>query len=335
MSDCNLRTSTGYSEADRILQAIVGRYERAFPDCIRAYYLIGSYADGDTVPISDIDVAIVFARPLTPERLAQAHALAQQCAQDSPIRLDIGLTRERDLSSIEQVLLKLGGLFIYGDDVRHQLVLPPLALYQRDVTWSPYRFLGQVLRERQVLAYPLSYPDASDPFYGYTKKRIAPWYPAGVEQGTKEWITGVTRTATALLALRAHQYVGSKSASIRLYRERIADEWTEYLETLYHKGKGEWQYQVPDHAADRQQLRELCRQTLGFENHYFEHYRTYLLDLLQGTDDERRFAAERLTQVVYTDDLIAGMLEANAQATSAEVRAASMQALAQIARTHE
>jgi hypothetical protein len=94
-----------------------------------------------------------------------------------------------------------------------------------------------VIRERQVLAYPLSYPDASDRFYGYTKKRIAAWYPAAMEQGTKELITGITRTATALLALRAHQYVGSKSASIRLYREHIADEWTEYLETVYHKGK--------------------------------------------------------------------------------------------------
>jgi len=59
------------------------------------------------------------------------------------------------------------------------------------------------------------------------------------------------------------------------------------------------------------------------------------LDLLQGTDDERLFAAERLTQVVYTDDAIAGMLRANTQAARAEVRAASAQALALIGRTPE
>ncbi len=206
---------------------------------------------------------------------------------------------------------------------------------QRDVTWSPYRFLGQVIRERLVLAYPLTYPHAGDRFYGYTKKRIAAWYPAGIEQGTKELITGVTRTATALLALRAQQYVGTKSASIRLYRDYIADEWTEYLETLYRKGKSEWQYAVPDHPADQQLLRELCQHTLAFENQYFQHYRTYLLDLLQGTDDERLFAAERLTQVVYTDDAIADMLRANTQAARAEVRAASAQALALIGRAPE
>jgi len=224
VSDCTLRNSTGNPQVDHILQTIVARYEHAFPSSIRAYYVIGSYADASMVPISDIDFTIVFATPLTPDQLAQAHGLVQLCAQISPIRLDIGLALERDLSGIDQVLLKLGSLFVYGDDVRHQLTLPLLAQYQRDVTWSPYRFLGQVIREWPVLVYPLSYPDANDPFYGYTKKRIASWYPAAIEQGTKELITGVMRTATALLALRAQQYVGTKSASIRLYREHIADE---------------------------------------------------------------------------------------------------------------
>src|SRR5262245_4285667 len=113
---------------------MIGLYEHAFPGYIRAYYVIGSYADASTVPISDIDFTIVFARPLTSGQLAQAHALAQRCAQLSPIRLDIGLALEQDLSGIEQVLLKLGSLFVYGDDVREQLILPPLAQYQRDVT---------------------------------------------------------------------------------------------------------------------------------------------------------------------------------------------------------
>lgn len=313
VSDYNVRNSTGNSDVDHILQMIVGCYEHAFPGSIRAYYVIGSYADGSTVPISDIDFAIVFARPLTSDQLAQAHALVQHCAQMSPIRLDIVLTLEQDLSGIEQVLLKLGSLFVYGEDLRHQLQLPPLAQYQRDVTWSPYRFLGQVIREQRVLAYPLIYPDATDSFYGYTKKRIAAWYPATVEQGTKELISGVTRTATALLALCAQQYVGTKNASIQLYRDYIGDEWSEYLETLYRKGKGDWHYAVPEHPADQQLLRDLCYQTLAFENHYFWHYRTYLLDLLQRTDSDRLFAAQRLTQVVYRDQTIIETLQQNAQ----------------------
>jgi len=90
-----------------------------------------------------------------------------------------------------------------------------------------------------------------------------------------------------------------------------------------------------DHLADQELLRELCQQTLAFENHSFQHYRTYLLDLLEGTNDERQFAAERLTQVVYTDDVIVGMLLANAQTANAGVRTASTQALALIDRKAE
>ena len=331
MSEYTLHSSTGSTTVDHVLMAIVGRYERAFPGMIRGYYVIGSYADASMVPISDLDLMIMFARPLTSGQLAQAHALVQQCAESSPLRLDIGLTLQHDLSGTEQVLLKLGSRLVYGEDVRDQLALPPLAQYRRDVTWSPYRFLVQVMRDQQALAYPLAYPDAGDPFYGYATKRLAAWYPTAIEQGTKELITGITRTATALLALRAGQSVGAKSASIRLYREQIGDAWAEYLELLYRKGKGEWQYAIPSAPADQRLLRDLCRQTLAFENHYFQHYRAYLLDLLQGTDDERLFAAQRLTQVLYADAAVIGVLHTNTQAARAETRAACAQALAQIA----
>jgi hypothetical protein len=58
-----------------------------------------------------------------------------------------------------------------------------------------------------------------------------------------------------------------------------------------------------------------------------------LLERLQGTDAEQLFAAERLTQVRYTDAEVVGLLQTNTQAASAAVRAASAQALAQIAST--
>jgi hypothetical protein len=330
LGDVVLHNTTGNLQVDHILQGIVGLYECVFPDSIRAYYVIGSYADATTVPISDIDLVIVFAKPLTSAQLTQAHALAQHSALISPIRLDIGLTLEGNLSGTECTLLKLGSLLLYGSDIRDTLLLPPLDEYQRDVTWSPYRFLGQVIRETMVLAYPLAYPDATDPFYGYTRKRIAAWYPESVEQGTKELIAGVTRTATALLALRAGQYAGSKRGSIQLYREHIGDVWSDYLETLYRKGKGDWQYAVPEHPADQALLRDLCRQTLGFENDFFQYYRSYLLELLHGTDAERLFAAQRLAQVVYADAEMTGVLQQNAHAANAEVRMAALQALEHI-----
>lgn len=330
MNEIQLQETTGNSQVDRILQGIVGLYETIFPGYIRAYYVIGSYADGSAVPISDIDFMIIFGKPLTRAQLDQALALTGHCSLISPIRLDIGMELEQRLAGMECTLLKLGSRFVYGADLRESLQLPPMALYQRDATWSPYRFLGQVIRAQEVLTYPLTYPDANDFFYGYTQKRIDHWYPAEITQGTKELVTGIARTATALVALLAQRHVGTKQASIRLYREAIGDEWSDYLERLYQYGKGAWHYRIPTDQADQQRLRDLCRQTLAFENHYFAHYRIYLLTLLQGSEDERRFAAERLTQVVYQDVEIINLLQQNTQAASAEVRGAAVQALQQI-----
>jgi len=330
LNTIKLHDTTGSGQVDHILQGIVGLYETVFPSYIRAYYIIGSYADRSAVTISDIDMSIVFTKPLTHDQLAQALALIDHCSLISPIRLDIGMELEQRLSGMQCTLLKLGSRLVYGDDIREHLQLPPMPLYQRDVTWSPYRFLGQVLRQQQVLVYPLTYPDANDPFYGYTQKRINHWYPANITQGTKELVTGIARTATALVALLAQQQVGTKQASIRLYREAIGDEWSDYLEALYEHGKSAWHYRIPEDLADQQLLQALCRQTLAFENHYFAYYRTYLLELLHGSDEDRCFAAERLTQVVYGDAEMIKALQENTEAASVEVRTAARQALQQI-----
>ncbi|MEM7134222.1 MAG: hypothetical protein AAF702_48580 [Chloroflexota bacterium] len=74
------------------------------------------------------------------------------------------------------------------------------------------------------------------------------------------------------------------------------------METWYRKGKLEWHYTTPAQAEDQNLLRDLCQQTLAFENHYFQHYRDYLEKLLNGSEEEKLFAAQRLTQVCYTSN---------------------------------
>lgn len=327
MNEISLHSTSGNAQADRILQGIVGVYEAVFPGLVAGYYVIGSYADASSVPISDIDIVIVFGTALSNAQFGQMNALAQHCAAISPLRLDMLFALRGELSGTERTLLKIGSRCVYGRDLRDTLELPPIGEYQRDVTWSPYRFLGQILRGQELLHYPLNYPDGADRFFGYTQKRIPEWYPAGVERGTKELISGVTRTATALLALRARQYVASKGGSVRAYREHIGDAWSDYLEMLYRKGKIEWQYAIPPNSADQELLHELCEQTLAFENHYFWQYRAFLLECLHGATTDRLFAAQRLTQVVFHDAAIAEALTANAASEDAALREAAMQAL--------
>jgi len=50
-------------------------------------------------------------------------------------------------------------------------------------------------------------------------------------------------------------------------------------------------------------LRELCKRTLAFENHYLSIYREYLLAQLRREDeDSRLFAVKRLGETIYADE---------------------------------
>jgi hypothetical protein len=44
--------STGTPQIDSLLAGFIGLFELAFPARIRAYYLVGSYANGSHVPAS-------------------------------------------------------------------------------------------------------------------------------------------------------------------------------------------------------------------------------------------------------------------------------------------
>ena len=50
----------GKPSIDTVLSHIVERYETQFPGRIRACYLTGSYAEGNAVEWSDIDVHVLF-----------------------------------------------------------------------------------------------------------------------------------------------------------------------------------------------------------------------------------------------------------------------------------
>ena len=325
MDDLLLIHSTGDERIDRFLQGLVGIYMQTFPGRIRSFYLTGSYADGSSISLSDIDLSIVFAGTISDQEAERARALEQFCEQLGSLRLNLSFSGEASLSDVERVLVKRGGMLIYGKDIREHILLPTLDVYRKHVTWMPYRFWGQVIRSCEVLSYPLTYPNYEDEFYGYTQKRISVWYPAEIEQGTKELITGALRTATAILALRAGQYVMSKRDSVQRYRAYIHDEWTNYLETLYFKGKLEWQYLIPAEPEARRLLHELCQRTLAFENQYFELYRKYLLTLLQGSEDDTLFVLERLTQVIFADEEVIGTVQALESSAIDSIRRAACQ----------
>lgn len=130
--------------ADTILDEVVTKFEQTFPERIWSYYLMGSYAEGVVTPTSDLDLVVLFRGNMTSDETKQAIALGEQCAQDSLIRLDIELAG-RNLTVRQRVYFKQTARVIYGQDVRNEVKLPPIADYLRYVTWGPYRFFVQIL----------------------------------------------------------------------------------------------------------------------------------------------------------------------------------------------
>lgn len=323
-----LRASSGDARIDCILRGIVGIYETAFPGRVRGYYLTGSFADGSSVGISDLDLMLLFKGALSEAEKERARDLERHCGWLSPVRLDLWFVGETSLAR-EAVALKLGSLPVYGEDVRERLALPPLPIYTRDAMDFGQYFLRWVLRRAERLRFPLDYPDPGGAFYGYDTVRVPEWYPPGTTRGIKELVTSATRAATGLVALQAGRYAGTKSGGILAYRQSVGGEWADYLDELYASGKQRWRYSVPDAPDERERLRLLCARTLDFERHFFAVLRDMLLVSARSPDVEARvFAAERLAALLYTDDDTLATLRALRADSVARVRDAAEAALA-------
>ncbi len=317
MEDVVLLASSGAEAIDRLVRGIVTVYEASFPGRVRSYYLLGSYADGGAVPISDIDLLVLFAGARDERERDQGLWLAEGCALLSPTRLDLMLCDEATLAS-EVVLLRQGGRLIYGTDTRAELPLPPLAIYTRETTDAARYFMAHILRGVERLDVPLTYPDPQGEFFGYDTIRIPEWYPPGTVCGVKELVTTASRLARASLALRAGRYSGSKGGSVTAYRAYIGDEWSDLLDALYQHGKLRWGYALPTSPEERRLLRDLCQRMLAFENDFLARYRTYLLGLLRSGDaSEQAHARDMFAEVIYADEEVSAALRAYDEAAGA------------------
>jgi hypothetical protein len=287
----SLVNTTGKGKVDEIIRGIVGIFEMVFPGRIRGYYLTGSYSDGSAVTTSDIDMFIIFKDSFTNDEEELARQLWLYCRQISFVKIDLIRINEERLLRVGNIGVKIATLLMYGEDIREKIPLPVFDTYLRGVTEASFSYLAGDLRGGDSLVFPLDYPDPTGVFYGYDTKE---W-----DTETKGLVSSVCRAATAIVALKGGRYVGKKSDSIKSYKDCVNDEWTGFLEEMYGWGRERWGYRIPEDEVERDRLRELCKRTLAFENHYLSTYREYLLAQLRREDDGcRLFAVKRLGETI-------------------------------------
>lgn len=122
--------------------------------------------------------------------------------------------------------------------------------------------------------------------------------------------------------------MGRKSEIATQYREHIGDEWTGLVEAVDWQCRRQWGYLIPDDLEQQQQLRKLCEETLGFENHFLAQYKAYLLTQLpQAKPLVQLRSVQRLGQLIYDDRAIKTLLRTFEQNPDPDIRQAATKAL--------
>jgi predicted nucleotidyltransferase len=280
----------GKPSIDHVLSHIVERYEAHFPGRLRACYLTGSYAEGNAVEWSDIDVYVLFKDAfISEEEAARAEQLEHAFASLTPLRLDLHAGSEQSLDSLPGFLrtaIKKTSVLLYGEDTREHMSLPGGEEYTRDATEVALQFLLW-LRQGENITYPLAYPDPDGAFFGYDQLQVLSDSSdrAKARPGIRLLVESACRIGTALLAFKTDRFVSTKRESVQSYRELINDEWASFLEAMFERGKLCWSYNLPETEEEHAELRTLCEHMLPFENHFLRAYRAYLL-ARPGTGNE-------------------------------------------------
>jgi predicted nucleotidyltransferase len=263
-----LRETTGDSKADEIIAEVVSSFRSALADDVRGFYVAGSYAEGTPLPSSDIDLVVVLRQN---SQADLARRVAEECIARSTLRLDLVALTADELKDAFVALIpsfKTATLLVDGEDMRDELLLPPLAAYAAAWADRARRFMSRIRRAAFETVQPsLGYPDPTGEFFGYDRATIAEWYPPGTTRSTKELVAIVGSAATSLVALRGGAYVPTRGSCAPLYAEHIGDEWTGLVNEVHAFCRERLRYGVPEMPDERLRLRALCAKVLGFERH--------------------------------------------------------------------
>jgi Nucleotidyltransferase domain len=295
MVTIHLANPTGNSRVDECLRAFIALIEVVFPQRMRAYYLLGSYADNTAVPTSDVDLFVVSKEPLNPAEHELYGRIAHQCSLLAGILFQTGVVDEAHLGGRPD--LATSRLFVYGEDVGDRI--PPLQPGDsaRKALSSAVHVLCELHDQPPPLAVPLTYPDPEGEFFGYERNGMPA--PGGWNgPGTKKLINAVSMAAGALVAIQCGQAVMRRSDCVAMYRSQVGDVWSDFVEQVCAFRTPETGYAMPVDGDQRKRLRRFCAEMPAFENHFLQRYGEYLLAQLDSRDDvQKRWAVEQLAAV--------------------------------------
>lgn len=305
MTNIALLDSTDIPNIDQIISEIISLGEYHFCGRIRGYYVVGSYAVDEAVETSDLDMVIVFKEQQTLFEKERFASFKLECQQQCPLAVDLIPLDEAQLFSVGGVRFQTASKLMYGEDIRSRVPNKPVEEHIRDLMFGQYRLFARLRGNPPSLTFPLDYPSAVGEFYGYDR-RLMYLYDGTSRIGIKDLVINILCPAEALILYKAGKYFGNgswKRACATYYRIWINDEWTFLVESVYEYCCRQWAYLVPETVDSRQLLRRLCQQALGFENHFLQCYKQFVLQQLPHSEPFIQLHyVKQLQQLIYPDD---------------------------------
>lgn len=260
-----LRNSTGSDRIDAGLRNAIRVCEQKLPDLIRAYYIVGSYADGSAIEESDLDFEVITKADIGSADRERANRISKRLNQDEP-PCGFSIRSEASLSVISSGALRLNSLFLFGEDIREKIPFPSISDYARAVAAQGVNFSWTRIRRSGLPArLPFGYPDTDDDFLGYFRSGR-----------TKDLVQTAFWGATSILATEFGEYVTNRVHALELWEARVADHWTVYLQQLYKVLRNDLRYKIPTRRTERKRVRRLCEATLDFENHVAARFQAFV-----------------------------------------------------------
>lgn len=272
-----LMATSDNDHVDAALRQIIAALEHHLPARVSGYYLVGSYATGEAIAASDIDLLVVLKDTLMPADQHQLDAVRLWWRGQGALPLDLIVQGEAGLRRTGGVWFQTASRLLYGADIRLQIRRKPVELHTRDLLHAVFPLLTRLRHATATLTVPLDFPDSDAPFYGYTRRYTSSTEPPR-DVGTKDIVNLVLAIANALTLEQVGDYVGRgrKSDIPQEYRRVVGDAWGAFVQTIYDMCRRRWDYVIPAASCEQDELRRLCQQVLAFENHFLLHYQRFL-----------------------------------------------------------
>ena len=252
------------SATETALATIVTSLHRELGDLFVGAYLEGSFAWGNPVTTSDLDLRVVTA--VLPSDAQRTRIDAIKAEATIALGREVGITVDTTDN-----LLRVGAVrfqrscHLAGQDIRSIVPLKPIAVFAQDsLATARELVLGLRKLHGSSREFPVGPPQPTSEFRGYEIQRVldqGSWIPS-----SKRLVTNVLAVATARVALDGGAYVLTKADVPGIYAEVVGDHWSAFVDEVYRVCRTTWAYRLPDEQRSREKLTALCDLAVSFEN---------------------------------------------------------------------